>query len=250
MSALGPLMLQERRQSGNRKTSHLCHLGTFPRPQFLGRRRRVLTALREAPGYIRWCVIAYQHTLPSLRRRRLVEHLAHLGCKIAAAIGLAEEMRHLRRSLAGHGAMRISRCVEDLESGMAPAQLLGKLAAVHAAGHDHIGEQEIGCAPGLDHLDGTPGMFGGWLWSDSLSGTRLNEKFHQKRTPSRGGTARGPTKMPLWGGRGDAAAALGNQSPPAWIVPADRKRFRQTPAIPFRSRSVLRFRRFQDYPST
>jgi hypothetical protein len=34
--------------------------------------------------------------------------------------------------------------VEDLESGMAPAQLVDKLAPVHAAGHDHVGEQKIG----------------------------------------------------------------------------------------------------------
>src|SRR5215831_3405787 len=60
------------------------------------------------------------------RRRGLIEHLAHLGCQISAAIGLAEEMRHLHGGshLAGHGGVCISRGVEDLESGTAPAQLL------------------------------------------------------------------------------------------------------------------------------
>jgi hypothetical protein len=44
---------------------------------------------------------------------------------------------------------------------MAPVQVLSELAAVHASGHDHVGEQEIGHAAVLDHLDGTPGILGG-----------------------------------------------------------------------------------------
>jgi hypothetical protein len=43
-------------------------------------------------------------------RRPLVEHLAHLDCKIATAIGLAEERGHLPRFGRGiaHGVMRVS----------------------------------------------------------------------------------------------------------------------------------------------
>ncbi len=47
------------------RTAATGPLADIPATTILERRRRVLTALRESPGYFRWCVIAYQHALPT-----------------------------------------------------------------------------------------------------------------------------------------------------------------------------------------
>src|SRR5882757_8070504 len=80
-------------------------------------------------------------------------HPDHPG-EFGFAIGLCEQQHAgIQPAMMHDGILGIARRVQDLQRGTALQRLVDQLAAVHRAGHDHVGEKQVDGCGGVDDVE-------------------------------------------------------------------------------------------------
>src|SRR6185312_7043807 len=94
-------------------------------------------------------------------RKAAVQEFAQLGGKLRAAERLAEELCTRRvAAFAGDRPVRIAGSEQNFHIRYAAAGFLGELPAIHAVGHDHVGEEKVWLQSFVEQLQRTRSLVG------------------------------------------------------------------------------------------